>query len=265
MSPERGELLSRREAAQRAGVHINTLISWERNGLIQTRRVRVKGKHETRIPAVELHRFIRTQTRAYRRAVAETQPDAERRRVRTPRSADDSAEPDGRIARRLRLLGSRRREAEPIDERQLRRERQSAARAVRRERQAMTEVEAQRRAREEAERRADAAESQLRSHRDVMARERRELESEATALRGELDKRTREIEGRARELDEAAAQADRQTAAANQLRAEAEEHRTKVRAELAEEMGDLRAQREELERRAEALSGERTSNGASAS
>jgi DNA-binding transcriptional MerR regulator len=38
------ELLSRREAAQRAGVHANTLAAWERKGLIKARRVRVKGR-----------------------------------------------------------------------------------------------------------------------------------------------------------------------------------------------------------------------------
>src|SRR5690348_17028011 len=72
MSPQ-GELLSRGEAAERAGVHPNTVLSWERKGLIKVKQVRVGGKSETRIPVSELAKVAgaRKATARTRRPVRE--------------------------------------------------------------------------------------------------------------------------------------------------------------------------------------------------
>src|SRR5437764_6819857 len=125
------ELLSRREAAELAGVHTNTVLAWERNGLIQVKRVRVKGKQETRIPRGEIERMV-----------------GPARRSRT----GDEQRPESRIARRLRLGRERGAAREPTrapgpGDDAFRRERQTSARALRRERDALAQAEADRAAR----------------------------------------------------------------------------------------------------------------------
>src|SRR5581483_2754012 len=156
------DLLSRREAAELAGVHTNTVIAWERNGLIEVRRVRVKGKQETRIDRSEIERMIGTTRRE--------RPARTRERVTPEPQARDS-----RIARRLRRLREREPEtvtADAIDERGGRRERQASARALRRERDALEQAKADRAAREATERGAAEARRELTEARDVVARQR---------------------------------------------------------------------------------------------
>src|SRR5437762_3518231 len=98
------DLLSRREAADLAGVHTNTVLAWERNGLIKVARVRVRGKQETRIPRAELERVLREQGKSVRRRADRRQP------------IDDEANAvESRVARRLAQLRLRDQEQQPND------------------------------------------------------------------------------------------------------------------------------------------------------
>lgn len=52
------DLLTRDEAARRAGVHYNTIRLWERTGRLQPQRVRVGFRWEIRITAADLERAM---------------------------------------------------------------------------------------------------------------------------------------------------------------------------------------------------------------
>src|SRR5438270_11394273 len=111
------DLLSRGEAARLAGVHANTVLAWERNGLIEVQRVRVKGKQETRIARSEIERMV-----------------GGGRRERRPRVDPVASEPepkDPRIARRL-LRGRERVRQGPLQDgnREFRSEPQASGRAL---------------------------------------------------------------------------------------------------------------------------------------
>ena len=52
------EALTRKQAAARAGVHINTVRLWERSGRVRTERVKVGSRTEVRISAEEIAQVI---------------------------------------------------------------------------------------------------------------------------------------------------------------------------------------------------------------
>lgn len=236
--------MSRREAAQRAGVHANTLAAWERKGLIKARRVRVKGREETRIPAAELERVLRNGDRRDEKpAVVESPPPRLRFRSRDER------------ARAARVAAIRRADEALAH---ARRAEQALHNAGRREQAAYARAERERNGRAAAEGLVHDLEGRLHELRQELARTQRELASAQGELRAQETKHAKALAEVTKRAERLKAEAAQEAESARRLRADAEGYDDQVRAEINRQRDDLRDAVAELNRRAEDVERERT-------